>query len=311
MPLYPTVDKACYAYGMGKKRSVYLPGSKKSQVILAIILICSLACVGAVSWWVYRNTEVKQPIIETPEQITNPAPVVEKVVEEPAVFDTEKLQVAIDDWSSGLDSEDSASVVLMDEDSNVVASYNPDQEYFTASIYKLFVAYEGYRAVDNGQFELNETYLGGSTRAECLDLMIRESDSPCAEKMWNELGKEEITDKIIDYGIKNTSLVGLSTTALDSALITSRIMRGEGLSEPSKLAFHESMKTQIFRDTLNKGFSTDITVYNKIGFNQQVEYHDVGFIELQDGRRLVVSVLTSGVGTKKIVELATELEQVL
>lgn len=298
---------------MSKRRGVYLQGSKKSQVILTIVLICSLTCIGMVLWWVYRNTEVSQEAQEFVQEAVSEIPVVKEAVPEEIVpdFDSTKLQAVLDTWYSTISSEDSASVVLMDEDKNVLASVNPDEVYFTASIYKLFVAYEGYRAIDSGEYKLDEVYLGSSIRAECLDLMIRESDSPCAEKLWNELGKEDLTETIESYGIEDTSLVGLSTTALDSALITARIMQGEGLSESSKSAFHESMKTQIFRDTLNKGFSEKIVVYNKIGFNQQLEYHDVGFIELTDGRKLVVSVLTSGVGTKKIAELATALEQVL
>jgi len=289
-----------------------MPGSKKSQVILSIVLLGALLCVGFVLWWFYKNTQVEQVVQPPPQtpvvQDTKTAEVEPASVEKTAEFDGIALQGALDTWSAGLGADSRASVVLMNIEGDTVASYAPYEEYFTASIYKLFVAYEGYRAVDAGEFDATEVYLNGKTRAECLDLMIRESDSPCAEKLWAELGKENITEIIKSYGIDDTSLVGLSTTAHDSALMTARIARGEGLSDSSQAAILESMKTQVFRDALNIGFSSEVTVYNKIGFNAQLEYHDVALVRLADGRELIVSVLTSGVGTKNIASLATLLE---
>ena len=85
-------------------------------------------------------------------------------------------------------------------------------------------------------------------------------------------------------------------------------MNGDGLSEDSQSVFFESMRTQIYRDALNAGFSDQVTVYNKIGFRGQNEYHDTAFIELESGERFVVSVLTDGVGTRAIADLATQLE---
>ena len=89
------------------------------------------------------------------------------------------------------------------------------------------------------------------------------------------------------------------------------IYGGDGLSDSSRSAFMESMKNQVYRDTLNKSFEQSAVVYNKIGFNELLEYHDTAIIEFSDGRALIVSILTSKVGTKNIVNLGTILQEVV
>ncbi|MDO8265507.1 MAG: serine hydrolase [Candidatus Saccharibacteria bacterium] len=226
-------------------------------------------------------------------------------------FDAEALQQTINTWASNLGSDDIASVVVMDNQGDILAEVNPDQEYFTASLYKLFVAYEGYKQFDSGEVDTSEVFLNGQTRAECIDKMIRSSDSPCAEKLWLELGKEELTAIMKTYGIKNTTLVGLSTTATDTAIMLARIAWGEGLSETSRTAYLSSMKEQdgLYRRGLPSGFSANVTVYNKVGWNEQVEWHDASIIEFEDGRQLIVAVLTENVGTAQISKLGTMIEQ--
>ena len=280
---------------------------KKSQIILAAVLVLLLITLGFIFWWVQKtlddsrssmpNTEVTSAKLDPKEQVAE---------ETKPEFDAIALQKAVDDWASNINGQ--ASVVLADKDANILASYNADLEYFAASIYKLYVAYFGYQQVDAKAVNPNEQYINRNTRAECLDLMIRESDSPCAEKLWAELGKQEQTQKLIGIGIKNTSMVGLSTTATDAAVMLAFIVRGEALSRESQTAFLQSMKTQIFRDSLNVGFSSDATVYNKIGFNGLKEYHDTAIVEFKDGRKLIVSVLTENVGTKNIAALGRAIE---
>ena len=106
-------------------------------------------------------------------------------------------------------------------------------------------------------------------------------------------------------------MVAITTTAGDAGIMLARIAQGEGLSETSQQKFLQSMKDQIFRDTLNKSFTDDTSiVYNKIGFNEQLEYHDVAIIEFPaTNRQLIVSVMTDSVGTANIVRLGDMLEQ--
>ncbi len=204
------------------------------------------------------------------------------------------------------------AVKITDMDGQSLAEVNGDQQFFTASLYKLFVAYVGYQKIDDGTYNPNEPYITGYTRGECLDAMIRASYSPCAEKMWAELGKESISKQMKSYGLTNTSLTGLYTSANDSAIMLRKIAKGEGLSENSKKSYLDSMKSQDakFRIGLPSGF-TKSTAYNKVGWNEDKEWHDTAIIELPNGQKVVVAVLTTGVGYKTVAELGSKIEDAL
>ncbi len=248
--------------------------------------------------------EQVEPVQTTPE----PQP----IEAEPAapVYDAAAIQAAVDTWVAT--QSGSASIVVSDPVSGaILATSNAEQAYFSASIYKLYVAYEGYRAIDSGDLDPTQAYLNGNTLAECLDIMIRESDSPCAEKLWAQLGKQQLTDILATYGLVGTDMTSLSTTASDVAIILERIAVGEGLRADSQSAMLDSMQNQIFRDALNKGFSANITVYNKIGFREMVEYHDTAIIELPSSERIVIAVFTERVGTTQIAALGAAIEVAL
>jgi hypothetical protein len=91
-----------------------------------------------------------------------------------------------------------------------------------------------------------------------------------------------------------------------------RIARGEGLSEESQAAYLSSMKDQEakYRRGLPSGFES-LTVYNKVGWNEPVEWHDSAIVELTDGRKLIVTVMSENVGYTNISKLGTEIEKSL
>jgi beta-lactamase class A len=278
---------------------------KHSQVVLALLLVGLLVVVGFIFWFITNQLDKKQSAVST-ETIE---PIVQEPVENVAQveFDSAELQSIIDSWSTEVGGV--SSVVISDVGDNILAAHNADEIYFAASIYKLYVAYAGYQQVDAGEVDPNEIYVNGYTRAECLDLMIRDSDSPCAEELWNELGKTELTNQLKTYGIVNTSMEGITTTAADAAIMLGRIVRGDGLSVESQAAYLSSMKDQdaLYRRGLPSGFTT-ATVYNKVGWNELVEWHDTAIVELPDGRKLIVTVFTENVGMTNVGNLGVEIE---
>jgi len=292
----------------------------KILFILVVLAILAIPVGVAIYFWRLKDNEPK--IVSSENIVAGPASDSElekteddqkKTTEAASSFDTSAIQAVVDSWSSSLPGGSMASVVILDSNGEEVSALNPDDKYFSASLYKLFVAYAGYQQIDTKVAVPDEMYTQGFTRAECLDLMIRESHSPCAEKMWNELGKAELTTLVRSYGIENTDLVNLQTTARDTGKILERILNRENLSPESQSLFLDSMKTQDdkYRNGLPSGFSDEITVYNKVGWNEQQEYHDAAIIELADGRKLIVAALTSGVGTANLRKLATAIEEVL
>lgn len=203
-------------------------------------------------------------------------------------------------------------IEIIDTNGNKLAEKNPDKQFFTASIYKLFVAYVGYQRIDDNTFRKDDSYLTGYTRGQCLDAMIRDSYSPCAEKMWNELGKDKLTSIMQVYGLKNTNLTGLNTSASDTAIILRKIANGEGLSAESQQAFLSSMDEQEakYRKGLPAGFSK-LKVYNKVGWDEDRLWHDASIVQLENGQKIIVCVLTTGLNSSVVAKLGGEIEKAL
>lgn len=290
---------------------------KVSALVVCVVVLLAIAVVSGVSWWFYKNTK---PVVSTNAIQSDSETAQSKIDEtisdntaEKVVFDKDALQAVLTEWQKSIPASATASVVVADDNGTVLASVNGDEQYFTASLYKLFVAYEGYKALDAGDLSADDAFQGSRTVAECLDLMIRESDSPCGERMWTELGKQTIDSAITAYGITSTDMVGLQTTAKDTATMLARIARGEGLTDGSQATYLDSMKTQpaLYRRGLPSGLSEAVTVYNKVGWNEQLEWHDAAIVERTDGEQLIVAVLTSRVGSAMIAELGRAIETTL
>lgn len=287
--------------------SVYSQGkikSKKSWSLVATIIVIGLLIV--IVWVVLKNNK-KSELINS-SAITN---TVNETPNEPkSVQQLPNIQAEIDSFINKYPGD--YGIKIIDLNGKTLAETAGDKQYFTASIYKLFVAYVGHQKIDDGTFSADEPYLANYTRGKCLDAMIRDSNSSCAEKMWNELGKEELTKQMQSLGLKNTSLVGLNTTANDTSVILQKIAKGEGLSKKSQEAFLNSMKDQDakYRRGLPSGF-TKSTVYNKVGWNEDKEWHDTAIVELANGQKIIVSVFTSGVGYKTVSALGSKIETTL
>lgn len=223
----------------------------------------------------------------------------------PLRLDATAVQNTINSWKAGLKGK--ASVVIADADTGQkIASLQDDQEYFTASIYKLYVAYIALQDVDAGLHSLSEQFLNGQTRAQCLDNMIRNSDSPCAEKMMNEYKRADLQKRVESLGLTRTSIIKFTTTANDAAHITKMIAAGEGLSQSSTDLLHKAMHLQKYKEGLQNGLGL-VTVYDKVGF-YEVGWHDSAFVVLPSGKRIVVTVLTQNMRAKQVNDLAQRLQ---
>jgi beta-lactamase class A len=249
---------------------------------------------------------------ETDEAVTeSEPPVAEEPVEQEAPqtpeYSAEEVSQVLQSWAQNQSGQ--YGVTILDDEGELLAETNGEQVFFAASIYKLYVAYAGYQKIDDGTYSGAEPYLNGKTRLECLIAMIEVSDSPCAEKMWIELGRADIDRQLESYGVNNTSMLGVTTSSRDAALLLARLHQGLDLSTISREKFLQSLEDQIYRDALPEGFDETATVRNKVGFREQDEYHDVAIVEMRDGRVLIVSVLTNGVGPSNIARLGTLLSE--
>ena len=282
--------------------------TKSRHLRYGVVLFMAILII-AMTWLLLAKKKVQSPSLPT-NQSTTQQPTSNTNESSGKEKKLPNIQLTIDEFIKN--NPGTYAIKITDINGRSLAEVNGDQQFFTASIYKLFVAYVGYQKIDDGTYDLNEPYITGYTRGECLDAMIRASYSPCAEKMWTELGKESITEQMKSYGLINTSLTGLYTSANDSAIMLQKIAKGEGLSENSKKSYLDSMKSQDskFRRGLPAGF-TKSTVYNKVGWNEDKEWHDTAIIELSNGQKVVVAILTTGVGYKTVARLGAKIEQAL
>lgn len=189
-------------------KSTSCGSSKKLTLIIAIILIISIAVTFGVLYLTQPRGDNN-----TLENTYDEDIIEEEIIEDPKPVDID-FQPAIDTWVNSVSGN--RSVIVYDLDLEQIAGeYNTSERYNTASLYKLFVVYEGYRRIENGTWNA-EDKVAGRTRLKCLDLAIRESYSPCAETLWGEIGHAEL-DQIIknDFNIMNSNISDLSSNVED------------------------------------------------------------------------------------------------
>ncbi len=228
---------------------------------------------------------------------------------------------AIDIWAKSTGGR--KGVVIYDLDRNeLVGTYNPQESFQTASLYKLFVVYESYRRLQTGEWQ-SDDYAGltGYTIQECLDLSIRQSYSPCAETLWSMIGRKELERIVRDeYGISDSDINSLVSTPLDVAkmmhkyYVHSDITNDELLSLMKDSFLNQPITEYDWRQGLPSGFSK-ATVYNKVGWDYDGDswnvYNDAAIVEFpEQNRHYIVVVMTNQIPFQYIRNLGSEIEAV-
>lgn len=232
------------------------------------------------------------------------------------------FQTVVDEWVKSVGGNKSVLIYDLDRD-EVAGSHNTEENYNTASLYKLFVIYEGYRRLENGEWQTGEPAGNtGHTVLECLDLAIRESYSPCAETLWARIGHDEL-DEIIkkDFEIVNSDISTLTSNPEDIQKMMKLFyehpdIKDEALVARMKDSFLNQPKTTYdWRQGLPSGFSDEVNVYNKVGWAFNADgnywdiYHDAAIIEFPEkDRHFIVVVMTNKVPYQQIRKLGTMIE---
>ena len=260
--------------------------------------------------------------VEKPREVKEPK---EVSVEELAKELPEKVdfQPTVETWAAGAGG--SRSVLIYDlKRGEVAGAYGTSESYNTASLYKLFVVYEGYRRVQRGEWD--KTAMVGTTGyniLKCLDLAIRESYSPCAETLWAIIGHDEL-DRIIekDFKITESKISGLLSNPGDIMKMMKTFYEHEEIIDEELVAvmkdsfLNQPVTTYDWRQGLPSGFSAGVNVYNKVGWDWNGKswnvYHDAAIVEFPElGRHFIVIVMTNQVPYQKIRELGGMIEGVV
>ena len=248
-------------------------------------------------------------------------PVEEPAEEQKIEYKEINFQPVIDSFAKSVGGNKSVLVYDLERE-ELAGEYNISEKYTTASLYKLFVVYEGYRRVENHEWEPNEKAGStGHTVLECLDLAIRESHSPCAETLWSKIGRTELDNIILnDFKITHSNISNFISTPEDILEILKIFYKHPDISDEKLLArmkdsfLNQPETTYNWRQGLPSGFKT-ASVYNKVGwdFNPNGKYwniyHDAAIVEFpEDNRHFIVVVMTNRVPFQKITQFGTSLE---
>ena len=305
-------------------------GEKKKKKLTLVLDVLVVLLVAGATFAMFKLTNVKPENTEK----NNPTVVAENLEddEEEEVREI-TMQPVINSWFSTFSRETEKGILIYDLDNEkVIGNLDENEQFDTASVYKIFVAYEGYQRVELGEWKESDESYGGMTVGECLDKMIRESHSGCAENLLARIGEKEL-DGIIksQYGLENTSVEGLVTTASDMTKFMTRVYKHKELSGASYAKLMDSMLNQPktasedceggvcdWRMGVPAGFAKNseaAKVYNKVGWNWNGLYwtpwNDVMIVEYPKyNRHFIVTFLSRKFPTlDKVQELGSLLDE--
>lgn len=307
---------------VNQRKTVAREGSDSRIVLIALIVIFVVTGLFIVYYLVAGIIDGADNITEnniiTNEESAYVSP--EKTEVEPKKID---LQMIVDNWVKNIDGDKGVLIYDLDRD-EMVAEYNSNRSFATASLYKLFVVYEGYRRIERGEWKEDDVAGStGHTISECLDLAVRESNSNCTETLWQMIGRDKL-EKIVadDFGITNTSVEDLVSTPNDIAKMMKRFYDHPDISDEKLIVrmkdsfLNQPITEYNWRQGLPSGFSDAVNVYNKVGWAYNDEekvwdiYNDAAIIEFPEkDRHFIVVVMTNKVPYQQIRKLGTMIEE--
>lgn len=230
----------------------------------------------------------------------------------PALIDFQPL---LDQWVADTrgSSQIDLGVMIYDLDhQTVVGSYQPDTVFNSASIYKLFYAYDGYREIAAGRDSADAYFIttadkGDLTLGACLDLIIRESYNGCADPLRSDPDRTARVEALIsDLGLTNTTNAGLYSSARDLTRLLQLYWEHPNLTANQWTTIQDSLLNQPptaydWRQGLPAGFTT-AEVYNKVGWawngSYWSVYNDAAIVVFPEQQRhYLIVVLTEGISS--------------
>jgi len=218
------------------------------------------------------------------------------------------LQALLDYWDTS--NAGTWGIVVKEVEGGVSASINPDRQFTSASVYKLYVAYATYIKSDSGEINMGSPTGNGNTVSGCMDLMIVRSDNDCATELGGMVGWGASNGMLRDKGFNATSIAygGQLTTAQDTTNFLLQLHKGSLLSEGNKQALLDKMGRNIYRYAIPAGSPT-IRSANKLGA-LGVYNHDVAIVYHPKGA-YVLSAFSQGSSHARIRELARQISAVM
>ena len=221
------------------------------------------------------------------------------------------LQTLINDWGTA---HKGTSVAVSFQEiggQSRSAALNDNQQFYTASIYKLFVVADAYHLIEANQLSPNTLVLGaGKSVDACLEATIVVSDNTCPQALGDQLGWINVDAYAKQQGFGATSLVDhdWSTNTHDVGSYLNKLYTGSLINAGDTTVLLNKMQRQIYRSAIPAG-SVGSTVSDKVGFYGNY-WHDAAIVQSQKATYVLV-VFTSGTGPSPIKDLAAQIQQTL
>jgi beta-lactamase class A len=221
------------------------------------------------------------------------------------------LQVLINDWA-GHYKAGTVAVSLQEIGGQArSASLNDNGQFFTASIYKLFVVAYTYHLIETNQLNPNSLVLAaGKSVNDCLEVTIVVSDNTCPEALGDQLGWINIDAYAKRQGFTATSFVNhnWSTDTHDVMSYLNKLNAGTLMNAADTAGLLDKMQRQVYRSAIPAG-SAGSTVQDKVGF-YGAYWHDAAIVHAAKAIYVLV-VFTNGPGAGSIKSLAAQVQQTI
>lgn len=263
---------------------------KKSRSFKWLYFVLPILVIGGVLYWFLAGGHKA----EAPE--SNDSTSQQSPEDTAPAYTAIDLQPTVDAWNAK-QSADYYIEVYDTQANKTIAKASPEKVLFAASLYKIYVAYLALLDIQNNEMNPDEILTGGFTRKECIDKMIRESHSPCGETMMADMGTTNLNRRVSEMGMTGTFFNGIRTSAADSALILRFIDEKRDLNAENTAFLRDAMLTQEakFKRGLQTG-APSAKWETKVGWNEDINYHDIGIMSMPDGRVFYVAILGQGSG---------------
>ncbi|HEY5441937.1 MAG TPA: serine hydrolase [Candidatus Saccharimonadales bacterium] len=221
------------------------------------------------------------------------------------------VQAVINDWAAQYKPGSVAASFQEIGGQSRSAALNDSGQFFTASIYKLFVVDYTYHLLESGQLDPNSLVLGaGKSVDDCLEVTIVVSDNTCPEALGDQLGWINIDAYAKQQGFTATSFVNhnWSTDTHDVASYLDKLNAGSLMNAADTANLLDKMQRQVYRSAIPAG-SAGSTVQDKVGFYGSY-WHDAAIVHSPKATYVLV-VFTNGPGAGAIKNLAAQIQQTL
>ena len=223
----------------------------------------------------------------------------------------QKLQSTLENWAASHPTHKWSVVVKGLGADTRFANLNAQEDYRSASIYKLFLTYPLFQLHSLDSLENFTVYPEGRSPASlksCVDAMLRRSDNPCAAAVGDYIGWSRADKLLARAGFVHTQLnnaAGPQTTAADTADFLRNLDSGGLFSDDQRQFVLDILKNQNLRSGIPAGCAGCV-VADKTGDLGFVR-HDAGIVYFSANKYILV-IFTNGASYSEIAGLTSQIQ---